>query len=89
MSVTPWVEKLVSSMTRTAVSIQTPTAEELCSLIDQLPIVEQGRLRAAAEAVHIGFSRTTIEMTDHGIRIVHYRNNQPHRRHTIKLGVPA
>lgn len=89
MSVTPWVEKLFACMTRTSVNVQTPSVQELCKLIDQLPIVDQGRLRAAAEATHIGFSRTTVEMTEQGIRVVQYRNNQPHRRHTIKLGVPA
>ncbi|HWT40568.1 MAG TPA: hypothetical protein VN081_04885 [Dongiaceae bacterium] len=59
---------------------------------------DMSRLRVALDAPKLGPSRTTVELTDNfpetGFRIVQYRNNQLHRRFTVKadpkrFGKPA
>lgn len=85
MSVTPWIEKLAGRLTRTSVDLHSPTPAELAEQINKLPIVEQGRLRAATEASDVGFNRTTVAITPNGIRITQYRNNIEHKRTRVMI----
>jgi len=89
--VPPWLAAAVVKMER----FVDATVEQHLEAISPS---DMSRLRVAFEAPKAGPTRTTVELTEGfpvtGFRITQYRNNQQHRRFTVKadpkrFGKPA